>query len=127
MLTEADLNRVAAGTGFQLEPLEKVIRLLALLDALRSHPFLKPRVVLKGGTALNLFVLDVPRISVDIDLTYIGAADRETMLAERPKVEQAGPGGVRAARHPDQASAVGPRRGQVAALAHDRDRPARDA
>jgi hypothetical protein len=36
--------------------------------------------VLKGGTALNLFVLDVPRLSVDIDLNYIGAADRETML-----------------------------------------------
>ena len=27
--------------------------------------------------------------SVDIDLNYIGAPDRETMLAERPKVEQA--------------------------------------
>jgi NAD(P)-dependent dehydrogenase (short-subunit alcohol dehydrogenase family) len=26
---------------------------------------------------------------VDIDLNYVGAADRETMLAERPKVEQA--------------------------------------
>lgn len=26
---------------------------------------------LKGGTAINLFVLDLPRISVDIDLTYL--------------------------------------------------------
>ena len=34
-------------------------------------------------------MLDVPRLSVDIDLNYIGAADRETMLAERPRVEQA--------------------------------------
>jgi len=29
--------------------------------------------LLKGGTALNLFLLDLPRLSVDIDLNYIGA------------------------------------------------------
>jgi predicted nucleotidyltransferase component of viral defense system len=69
--------------------LEKVIRLLGLLDALRSHPFLKTRIALKGGTALNLFASDVPRLSVDIDLNYLGAAKRETMEADRPKVEQA--------------------------------------
>lgn len=89
MLTPADLQREAAATGFRAEALEKVIRLLEVLDGVRSHPFLKSRMVLKGGTALNLFVLDVPRLSVDIDLNYIGAADRETMLAERPQVEQA--------------------------------------
>ena len=89
MLTPAELQREAAATGFRAEALEKVIRLLEVLDGVRSHPFLKSRMVLKGGTALNLFVLDVPRLSVDIDLNYIGAADRETMLAERPKVEQA--------------------------------------
>ena len=60
-----------------------------LLESLSRHPFLKRRIVLKGGTALNLFVFDVPRLSVDIDLNYIGAADRETMKAERPKLEQA--------------------------------------
>ena len=88
MLTEQELMREAADTGFQKEPLEKVIRLTELLESLRSHPFLKPRIALKGGTALNLFFFDVPRISVDIDLNYIGAADRETMLEERPKVDQ---------------------------------------
>jgi len=89
MLTEAELTREAAVTGFRTEVLEKAIRLLELLDTLRSHPFLKPRIALKGGTALNLFVFDVPRLSVDIDLNYVGTADRETMLADRPKVEQA--------------------------------------
>lgn len=89
MLSEADLQQQAAATGFRAEILEKAIRLLELLDAARGHPFLGPRVVLKGGTALNLFVLDVPRLSVDIDLDYTGAIERETMLAERPKVEQA--------------------------------------
>lgn len=89
MLTEAEIRREAAHSGFRVEVLEKVIRLLELLGALRSHPFLKPRVALKGGTALNLFLFDVPRLSVDIDLNYIGAVDRETMLAERPGTEQA--------------------------------------
>jgi len=88
-LTPQDLSREVTSTGFGGEPLEKVFRLMALLDALNSHPFLKTRVALKGGTALNLFYFDVPRLSVDIDLNYIGAADRETMLAERPKLEQA--------------------------------------
>lgn len=35
---------------------------------------------LKGGTAINLFVLDMPRLSVDIDLTYLPFDDRPTAL-----------------------------------------------
>lgn len=36
---------------------------------------------LKGGTAINLFVREMPRLSVDIDLTYTSIADnRETAL-----------------------------------------------
>lgn len=33
-----------------------------------------------GGTAINLFVKDLPRYSVDIDLTYIPILDRKTSL-----------------------------------------------
>jgi predicted nucleotidyltransferase component of viral defense system len=79
----------AEATGFRPDVLEKAAHLLGLLDAVRSHPYLKGKLVLKGGTALNLFVFDVPRLSVDIDLNYMGADDREAMLAERPKIEQA--------------------------------------
>lgn len=35
---------------------------------------------LKGGTAINLFVRDMPRLSVDIDLTYLPFDDRSTAL-----------------------------------------------
>jgi hypothetical protein len=35
---------------------------------------------LKGGTAINLFIHDVPRLSVDIDLVYLPIADREASL-----------------------------------------------
>jgi hypothetical protein len=83
------LTAESAATGFRPEMLEKVIHLLGLLERFTSHPYLKNRLALKGGTALNLFIFDLPRLSVDIDLNYIGAQDRETMLAERPKVEQA--------------------------------------
>lgn len=79
----------AETTGFRPDMLEKVALLLQLLNAIHSHPFLKDRLVLKSGTALNLFIFDVPRLSVDIDLNYVGAADRKTMLGERPKVERA--------------------------------------
>lgn len=36
---------------------------------------------LKGGTAINLFVRDMPRLSVDIDLTYLPFDDRATALS----------------------------------------------
>jgi len=35
---------------------------------------------LKGGTAINLFVRELPRLSVDIDLTYLPFEDREIAL-----------------------------------------------
>ena len=89
MLTAEQVALEAAATGFRAEAFEKAARLHDVLAALRSHPFLKSRIALKGGTALNLFVLDVPRLSVDIDLNVVGAVERETMLSERPKVEQA--------------------------------------
>ena len=35
---------------------------------------------LHGGTAINLFVRDMPRLSVDIDLTYVEIAERKETL-----------------------------------------------
>ena len=83
------LTAEAETTGFRPDVLEKVAQLLGLLETIQSHPFLKGKLALKGGTALNLFVFDVPRLSVDIDLNYVGAEDRDAMVAERPKIEQA--------------------------------------
>ena len=37
---------------------------------------------LKGGTAINLFYRDMPRLSVDIDLTWLPVADRRSSLRE---------------------------------------------
>jgi len=85
----SEVFQTVEATGFKAELVEKVLHLLNLLNALNSHPFLKGKWVLKGGTALNMFKLDLPRLSVDIDLNYIGALTREEMLEERPKIEQA--------------------------------------
>lgn len=37
---------------------------------------------LKGGTAINLFYRDMPRLSVDIDLAYLPVAEREASLRD---------------------------------------------
>lgn len=79
----------AASTGFRPEVFEKVAHLFSLLQSIWRHPFLKNRLVLKGGTALNLFIFDLPRLSVDIDLNYVGSLEKETMLKERSKIDDA--------------------------------------
>lgn len=89
MLTREQLQRAASDTGFPIDSLEKVSTLVRLLNLMAAHPFLGPRVALKGGTALNLFVFELPRLSVDVDVNYIGAADRETMMADRTKLDAA--------------------------------------
>ena len=85
----AEIQPIARPDGFDERVVEKVLHLVHLLNTLNSHPSLRGKWVLKGGTALNLFVLPHPRLSVDIDLNYIGALERENMLADRPKIEQA--------------------------------------
>ena len=47
--------------------------LLEVLSSLRAYKDF----AVKGGTALNLFYCDMPRLSVDIDLTYLPIQDRK--------------------------------------------------
>ena len=52
-----------------------------LLLAIASTVFASNRFAMKGGTALNLFVQDMPRLSVDIDVVYVDhVPDREAAL-----------------------------------------------
>jgi len=50
---------------------------------IRTLPIIaeEPSLALKGGTAINLFVRDLPRLSVDIDLTYLPVQPRAESLA----------------------------------------------
>ena len=61
------LQNVAGQTGFNVTTVEKVIHLMNLLEAIDRHPVLRGKFALKGGTALNLFVFPLPRLSVGVD------------------------------------------------------------
>ncbi len=52
--------------------------LLSVLPSLDEEP----RLALKGGTAINFFVQNLPRLSIDIDLAYLPVSDRETALRD---------------------------------------------
>jgi len=56
-----------------------------LLDVL---PFIKQEdcFALKGGTAINLFVRDMPRLSIDIDLCYLPIESRDAFLSNLTSV-----------------------------------------
>jgi Nucleotidyl transferase AbiEii toxin, Type IV TA system len=62
----------------QKNPFSEQVRLLVSLlpQVAKQECF-----ALKGGTALNLFIRDMPRLSVDIDLAYLPVQDRDTSLA----------------------------------------------
>ncbi len=85
--TPREVGELGASTGFPAPQLDKVVRLLDLINDVAVHPYLGDRVALTGGTALNMFVLDVPRLSFDLDFNYIGSTDLDTMKAERPRFE----------------------------------------
>lgn len=54
----------------QVELLLKILPIINMQDCF----------ALKGGTAINLFIRDMPRLSVDIDLTYLPIEPREQFL-----------------------------------------------
>ena len=72
------INELAKEMGFIRDNLEKMARLLQMLDVLFASPW-EDKLVLKGGTAINLFYAGLPRLSVDIDLDYCGASKEETV------------------------------------------------
>lgn len=60
---------------------EQYINTVRLLLAIAPAIFRSPRFAMKGGTAINLFVQDFPRLSVDIDVVFIDhSIDRDGAL-----------------------------------------------
>jgi predicted nucleotidyltransferase component of viral defense system len=53
-----------------------------LLIRILPHLSVIDHFALKGGTAINLFLRDMPRLSVDIDLVYVPIKQRDTSLDE---------------------------------------------
>lgn len=86
--TKAELSEIANKQNFIRDTLEKVVRLSEVLDYINSNPIMKGRLALKGGTAINLTVFHLPRLSVDIDLDYCSEENRDEMLGQRQKISE---------------------------------------
>ena len=82
------LGRQAKELGFVRDTLEKVCRLADVLSLMEKDPLLSDSLALKGGTAINLTIFDLPRLSVDIDLDFSKEVERAAMLEERKKITE---------------------------------------
>lgn len=85
----AELGRIATESGFARDTFEKVLRLKEILRFLNEDMLLREHLLLKGGTAINLTVFNLPRLSVDIDMDYTPNDSREDMLECRAKITDA--------------------------------------
>ena len=77
-------ERLARSSGYTPASLERVYRLSSLLGEIEAR--LPGELLLRGGTALNLLHLDAPRLSLDLDLDYVGTADAEEARHRRPEL-----------------------------------------
>ncbi len=80
------IEEISNETGFIKSTLEKVERLLNILEWINNHDKLSKLLALKGGTAINTAVFNFPRLSVDIDLDLTENLAREEMIKERENI-----------------------------------------
>lgn len=81
-LKKIEINRIADKANFNRNMTEKVLRLYSILKFIDESE-LSNLLALKGGTAINLFLLNLPRLSVDIDLDFAVPSSREEMQDKR--------------------------------------------
>lgn len=86
--TKAELAQKANKMNFVRDTLEKVLRLSEILNYLNTNPLTKENLVLKGGTAINLTVFNLPRLSVDIDLDFAQNLSRDDMMNTRERIRE---------------------------------------
>lgn len=83
---KTEIGRVAKQYGFVRDTFEKVLRLKEILRFFNEEEYLRAHLLLKGGTAINLTVFNLPRLSVDIDMDYMPNDTKEDMLEARDKI-----------------------------------------
>lgn len=86
--TKVELAEKANEFNFVRDTLEKVLRLSEILNYLNTNPLTKEYLVLKGGTAINLTVFNLPRLSVDIDLDFAQNLSRDDMMSTRERIRE---------------------------------------
>lgn len=82
------LGRQAKELGFVRDTFEKVCRLADVLAFMEQDVVLKNSLALKGGTAINLTIFNLSRLSVDIDLDFADALTRVEMLENRRDITE---------------------------------------
>lgn len=82
------LGKKARELGFVRDTFEKVCRLAGVLDFMQNDPLLRDKLALKGGTAINLTIFNLPRLSVDIDMDFSENLPREEMLVVRKQITE---------------------------------------
>lgn len=80
------IENISKKTGFIQSTLEKVERLIRILEWMNSDEKLNKLLALKGGTAINTAVFNFPRLSVDIDLDLTENLSKEEMIKERETI-----------------------------------------
>ena len=81
------INEIAQKSGFIANNTEKVIRLLDVLKFIDEElNRISHQLILKGGTAINLIYTNLARLSVDIDLDYVGSLEKEQTLKDRERI-----------------------------------------
>lgn len=88
LYTKKEIVITAQELNVQKQTLERVLRLIDVLEFINTDIYLKDKLALKGGTAINLTFYNYLRLSVDIDLDYIGSNDREKMMIDRDLIEK---------------------------------------
>ena len=58
-----ELDARAREYGFNRDTFEKVLRLRTILEFLNTHEYMCEHLLLKGGTAINLTIFNLPRLS----------------------------------------------------------------
>jgi predicted nucleotidyltransferase component of viral defense system len=64
------IGKQAQELGFIRDTFEKTYRLAGIMKFIGGNPFLSEALALKGGTAINLTIFNLPRLSVDVDLDF---------------------------------------------------------
>lgn len=82
------LKEYAYKSDFLKDMLEKVLRLSDVLNDLQQYPIIRDTLALKGGTAINMAVLNMPRLSVDIDMDYCAEQERKEMLVAKKEISK---------------------------------------
>lgn len=82
------LSQLAQETNFIKDTLEKVLRLSEILKFLNSDVVFKDKLALKGGTAINLTAVELPRLSVDIDLDFTENVGRDELIGIKERLKK---------------------------------------